>query len=338
MPLASALTALGKGQDLDEHAMADAVRRIMDGNESGEDIASFLTLLSQKGETAAEITGAARVMREKAATIDAPPGAVDCCGTGGDGLGTYNISTAAALVAAACGVPVAKHGNRASSSKSGAADVLEAMGVNLETPPARLQEALRTLNFAFLMAPRHHAAMRHVMPVRKALGFRTVFNLLGPLANPAGAQIQLVGVYDKKWLRPMAETLFRLGAHSAWVVHGSDGLDEITLTGPTHAAFLKDGIVTESVVTPEDFGLPRQFSPEEIRGGDARANAAALSSLLSGAPSSYRNVVLANAAAVLILAGKAATPARGVSIAAAAIDSGEATSVLERYISFTKAA
>ncbi len=336
MSLLQSLERLKAGRNLDEPGMVNAMQSIMAGDETDIDIAEFLTMLAQKGETPGEIAGAARVMRAKAATIESPPGTIDCCGTGGDGLGTYNISTASALVAAACGVPVAKHGNRASSSKSGAADVLEALGVRLDVPHEKLAEALRTIRFAFLMAPHHHAAMRHVMPVRKALGFRTIFNLLGPLANPAGAKIQLIGVYGRKWVRPLAETMRLLGAESAWIVHGGDGLDEITLTGPTYMARLENGGIQEGILHPSDFDLPALSSLDLLRGGDARENAEALKALISGTKSAYRDIVLANAAAILILAKKVQTFPEGVQMAAAAIDSGEAMRVLEQYKTFTK--
>lgn len=220
-------------------------------------------------------------MREKATPVRAPHDAVDCCGTGGDGTATYNISTAVALVCAAAGVPVAKHGNRAASSRSGAADVLERLGVNLDAPKERLEAALHEMNFAFLMAPHHHSAMKHVAPVRKKLGRRTIFNLLGPLSNPAGTKRQLIGVYDEKWLVPMAEALRNLGTEKAWLVHGSDGMDEITVTGGTRIALLENGNITEKTLMPEDFGLTT--SPAEtLRGGDPADNAAALSALLAG--------------------------------------------------------
>lgn len=286
---------------LTQEEMMACMYDIMNGAASEDQMTQFLTLLAQRGETARELIGAARVMREKALSIKAPADALDCCGTGGDSSGTYNISTAAALVAAACGVPVAKHGNRSSSSKSGAADVLEAMGVNLDVPSTKLEEALSRFNFCFLMAPRHHLAVRHVMPARKKLGFRTIFNLLGPLSNPAGARLQLIGVYDRKWLLPFAETLKALGSRRAMIVHGQDGLDEISTTGKTFAAELDEaGTITERILSPEDFGLPRA-TVEALKGRDAAHNAAALMGLLQGERSAYRDIVIANAAAALSL-------------------------------------
>ncbi len=319
-------------RSLSEEEMIEAMTTIMDGKANEDEIALFLTAIAQRGETVDEITGAARVLRSKAATIKAPENALDCCGTGGDGIGTYNISTAVALVAAACDVPVAKHGNRAASSKSGAADTLEALGVNLDVSHEKLSEALQDLNFCFLMAPNHHKAIKHVVPVRKNLGFRTIFNLLGPLANPADTKHQLIGVFDDKWLLPMAETLNRLGTKKAWIVHGSDGLDEITTTGPTHIAMLDNGNISERTLTPEDFGL-QTASPESLLGGDAEENAQALQQLLQGAPSSYRDIVLANTAAVLnIHAGTNLLDA--MKQASEVIDNGQALSLLQNYKEF----
>ena len=329
------LQKINSGQTLSEAEMISAMTQIMDGKIAHEDIAAFLLGLSKRGETVEELTGAARVMRAKALSIRAPEGAVDCCGTGGDMSGTYNISTAVAIVAAACGVPVAKHGNRSSSSKSGAADVLEALGVNLDAPQEKLEQALKKFNFAFLMAPRHHQAMKHVMPVRKSLGVRTIFNLLGPLSNPAGTKHQLIGVYDRKWVLPLAQTLKNLGTVSAWVVHGSDGLDEITTTGETYVAKLKEGVITEATVSPDDFGVMHS-SPESLKGGEARQNAAALIYLLEGGQNAYRDIVIANTAAVLNIAGKSHDLKQVAEIATTAIDSGKAGKLLKDYIAFTK--
>lgn len=329
--------SLGKlraGENLSETEMIAAMNLIMTGTAPEEDVAAFLTYLMKKGETVDEITGAARVMREKASTIKAPPGAIDCCGTGGDGHGTYNISTAVALIVAACGVPVAKHGNRAASSKSGAADVLEALGVNLDIGHETIEEALARYNFAFLMAPRHHAAMKHVVPIRRKLGFRTIFNLLGPLSNPAGTKRQLIGVFDEKWLKPIAETLERLGTEKAWVVHGQDGLDEITVTGRTRVARLEHNKIDIDNIAPQLFGLDYSSTPA-LMGGDAQYNAAALERLLNGEISAYRNIVLANAAAALLIADKTIDPIKAQHLAAEAIDSGKAHKLLKDYIEFT---
>ncbi|MCE7886037.1 MAG: anthranilate phosphoribosyltransferase [Alphaproteobacteria bacterium PRO2] len=328
------LRILQSGETLGENQMLEAMTKIMDGHATEVEIAAFLTGLAERGETAEEITGAAKVLRSKARTIKAPPGTVDCCGTGGDGTGTYNISTAVALVAAACDVPVAKHGNRAASSKSGAADVLENLGVNLTMPADALELALEDIRFVFLMAPNHHQAMRHVAPIRKKLGVKTIFNLLGPLSNPADTKFQLVGVYDRKWVRPMAEALKNLGSERAWVVHGSDGLDEITTTGPTFAAMLEDGKITEREINVDEFGLIPS-KPEALKGGDAAVNAKALRQLLNGEKSAYRDIVVANAAAVLCIHGSAQTLHEGAEKAAAAIDAGHAQKTLHDYIKFS---
>jgi anthranilate phosphoribosyltransferase len=290
--------------------------------------------LRVRGETVEEITGAARAMRGKAARIQAPAGAIDTCGTGGDASGTYNISTCAAVVVAACGVPVAKHGNRAASSKSGSADVLAALGVNLDAPHEVVEQAIREAGIGFMMAPRHHSAMRHVVPTRTELGTRTLFNLLGPLANPANAHYQLLGVFGRDWVEPIAQVLGRLGVERAWVVHGSDGLDELTVTGPTTVAELKDGQVTTFEVTPETAGLTTA-SMDDLKGGDAVENAAALRAVLAGEKNAYRDIVLMNAGAALVVAGKAPDLKTGVTLAADAIDSGKAAATLDHMIRIT---
>ncbi len=331
------LDKLRVGENLSEAEMVAAMNVIMEGAAAEQDVAAFLTYLMKKGETVDEITGAARVMREKASTIKAPPGAIDCCGTGGDASGTYNVSTAVALIVAACGIPVAKHGNRAASSKSGAADVLEALGVNLDISHTQIEDALARYNFAFLMAPRHHSAMKYVVPIRKKLGFRTIFNLLGPLSNPAGTKRQLIGVFDEKWIKPMAETLERLGTEKAWVVHGQDGLDEITVTGKTRIAKLEHNKIDVENIVPQLFGLDYSSTPA-LLGGDAQYNADALKRLLDGEISAYRNIVLANAAAALLIADKTVDPVKAQHLAAEAIDSGKAKKTLTDYIEFTRAA
>jgi len=331
---------LKSGTHLTEANMVEAMTDIMDGRVSEEDLTAFLIALHDKGETVAEITGAAKVLREKAATIKAPMSAMDCCGTGGDQSGTYNISSTVAAVLASCGVPVAKHGNRAASSKSGAADVLEALGMRLDVPRSNLEQALKEYNYAFLMAPNHHASMQNVAAVRKALGEqgrRTIFNLLGPLANPAGTRYQLMGVFDKDWIVPIAETLKKLGTKRAWVVHGSDGMDEITLTGETYVAIAdseKDEIETRTL-TPNDFGLP-ECSPSDLLGGDAEENAKAMRAVLEGQNGAYRDIVLANTAAALVVHGKCKELENGVLIAAQAIDDGYAWQNLCDYIAFTR--
>jgi anthranilate phosphoribosyltransferase len=328
------LARVGNGETLSEEDAQSAFDIIMSGDATPAQIAGFLMALRVRGETVAEITGATRIMRAKASSISAPPDAIDTCGTGGDASGTYNISTAAALVVAACGVPVAKHGNRALSSKSGSADVLAALGVKIDADAILVQESLWLNNIGFLMAPRHHAAMRHVAGVRVELGTRTIFNLLGPLANPAGTKRQVVGVFAERWVGPLAQVLGRLGAERAWVVHGSDGLDELTTTGPSHVAEWYQGTVRRFEITPADAGLPTA-APADLKGGDAETNAAALNRLVDGEHGPYRDIVLMNAAAGLVVAGKSATLKDGVAKAAEAIDNGRTRETLTRLIAIT---
>ncbi len=273
-------------------------------------------------------------MRAKVLPIEAPPGAIDTCGTGGDAKGTYNISTAVAFVIAACGVPVAKHGNRALSSKSGGADVLTALGVNIDCDMALVQKAIWDVGITFLMAPRHHGAMRHVGPTRVELGTRTIFNLLGPLSNPAGAKRQLMGIFAREWVEPQARVLASLGSERAWIVHGSDGLDELTTTGPSWVAEVKDGQVSTFEVTPEDAGVPRADFAALV-GGTADHNAKALRGVLAGEASPYRDIVLLNAAAALVVSDKVATLKDGVAMAAAALDSGAAAAKLAALVRAT---
>lgn len=322
------LARLAAGETLAESEAEAAFGVIMAGEATPAQIAGLLMAMRVRGETVAELTGAVRAMRARMAAIEAPPDAMDIVGTGGDASGSLNISTAAALVVAGCGVPVAKHGNRALSSRSGAADALAALGVNLDVPLERLEGALSEAGMVFLWAPRHHASMRHAAGPRVELGTRTLFNLLGPLANPARVRRQLTGAFSADWLRPMAEALGRLGCERAWVVHGQ-GLDEIALCGETRVVALEDGAIREFTVTPEEAGLQRA-PPEAVKGGDPAENAAALTALLAGAPGAYRDIVLLNAAAALIVAGRATELRDGVGIAVAAIDSGAAAAVLER--------
>lgn len=328
------LARVAGGGTLDEAQAGLAFDIIMSGNATPAQMGGFLMALRVRGETVDEITGAARVMRSKVVPVEAPRGTVDTCGTGGDGAGTYNISTAAALVVAGCGVPVAKHGNRAMSSKSGAADVLAALGVNLDADLALVRAALWEANIGFLMAPRHHLAMRNVGPTRVELGTRTVFNLLGPLSNPAGAQRQLIGVFAERWVEPLAQVLKRLGSQAAWVVHGSDGLDEITTTGPTRVAQLRNGEVSVFDVDPRDAGV-FLARPEDLRGGDAETNAAAIRALLDGVDGPYRGIVVLNAAAALIVAGRADGLKDGAALARESIDSGAARAALARLVAIT---
>jgi anthranilate phosphoribosyltransferase len=331
------IAAVAGGRSLDENEAAQAFDILMSGDATPAQIGGFLMALRVRGETVPELTGAVRTMRAKMLKIEAPAGAVDTCGTGGDNSGTLNISTGAAIVTAACGVPVAKHGNRAASSRTGTADALSALGVNIEADMGLVKEALWRANICFMLAPRHHSAMRHVGPSRVELGTRTIFNLMGPLSNPAGARLQLLGVFAKDWIEPLALVLGALGTERAWVVHGSDGLDEITTTGPTHVADLKEGKVRLFEVTPEMAGLPRA-TPAELKGADAATNAAAITELLAGRPGPYRNIVLLNSAAALLVAGKAADLKAGAALAAAAIDSGKAKATLAQLIAITNRA
>jgi anthranilate phosphoribosyltransferase len=329
------IARLAEGRTLDEAEAEAAFGVLMAGEATPAQIAALLMALRVRGETVDEITGAARVMRARMSAIAAPPGAIDVCGTGGDAQGTVNISTTVAFVVAGAGVPVAKHGNRAISSRSGGADVLGALGVTIDAPFTVLERALETARVAFLMAPRHHAAMRHVAGPRVELGIRTIFNLLGPLANPARVKRQLLGVFARQWLRPLAETLGRLGAERAWVVHGSDGLDELTVTGESHVAEWHQGRVREFSITPADAGL-KIASPAALKGGDAAENAEALRGVLAGIAGPYRDAVLLNAAAALIVAGRARDLKEGVALAARSIDSGAARAALEALIALTK--
>ncbi|MCW9032706.1 MAG: anthranilate phosphoribosyltransferase [Rhodospirillales bacterium] len=325
---------VASGERLDETSAESAFDIIMSGNATPAQIGGFLMALRVRGETVDEITGAARAMRNKALSVAAPIDAIDVVGTGGDASGTFNISTGAAIVVAACGVPVAKHGNKALSSKSGAADVLTSLGVNIETPMENVEKAMKEANIGFMMAPRHHSAMRHVAGPRVELATRTIFNLLGPISNPAGAKRQLTGVFAKEWVEPMAQVLKKLGSEKVWIMHGSDGLDEMTTTGSTFIAELKDSAVTTFEVTPEDAGLPFA-KPEELKGGDGATNAKAIWDMLDGQKSAYRDIVLMNAAGALIVADKASDLKQGVEIAAKAIDSGAAKATLEKMIALT---
>ncbi|MFJ6024533.1 anthranilate phosphoribosyltransferase [Brevundimonas sp. NPDC092305] len=303
------------------------------GEPTPAQVAAAVTALRIRGETVDEIAAFAGAMRDAALTFDHPYEVIDTCGTGGDGAHTFNISTAAALVLAGAGLKVAKHGNRALSSKSGSSDVLAALGVNLAATPAQQRVALDQAGIAFLFAPTYHGAMRHVGPVRAEIGFRTVFNLLGPLSNPAGAKRQVMGVYDPRLLEPLAEVLGRLGAVRAWTVHGQ-GLDELTTTGPTEVAEWRDGSVRRFQVTPEDAGLP-PADLADLRGGDAEENAAALRELLDGVTGAYRDIVLLNAAAALVVADRAADLRDGAVQAAAVIDDGRAAAALARLVEAT---
>jgi anthranilate phosphoribosyltransferase len=329
------IALVAQGRSLSEGEAEAAFDIIMSGDATPSQMGAFLMALRVRGETVDEIAGAARIMRAKAVAVDAPPGTIDTCGTGGDSSGSFNISTASALVVAGCGVPVAKHGNRALSSKSGSADVLTALGVNIDADFSIVRACLWEIGIGFLMAPRHHSATRHVAPTRVELGTRTIFNLLGPLSSPAHARRQLVGVFAPEWVRPMAEVLGRLGGERAWVVHG-DGLDELTTTGPTTVAALDIGRVETFEIVAADAGLPTARR-EDLRGGEPAHNARLMNDLLSGAGGPLRDVVLLNTGAALLIAGKAASLFEGVELAARSIDSGAARRVLDDLIARTNA-
>ncbi|RYE74981.1 MAG: anthranilate phosphoribosyltransferase, partial [Hyphomicrobiales bacterium] len=292
----------------------------------------FLMGMRVKGETVGEIAAAVSILRERMVPVSAPAGAIDIVGTGGDGAETLNISTAASIVVAASGLPVAKHGNRALSSKSGAADVMQALGIRIDLPPEGIARCIREAGIGLMFAPMHHPAMKHVGPTRVELGTRTMFNLLGPQSNPAGARHYLLGVYDKRWVEPVAAALLANRALSAWVVNGADNLDELSTTGPSFVAQIKDGNLTSFEVTPEDAGLPRA-TLADIKGGDPQHNAAQLRALLEGTRSAYRDIVLFNAAAAFIVAGKVDSLKAGVQLAAEQIDSGRAKDTLARLVS-----
>lgn len=324
------IAKVAAGNELTFEEARDAFDTIMSGDATPGQIGGFLMALRVRGETVSEMAAAVATMRAKMLRVTAPPDAVDIVGTGGDGSHSLNISTAAAFVVAACGVPVAKHGNRGLSSRTGTADVLTRLGVNIELAPDAIARCVTEAGIGFMFAPAHHPATKHVGPIRAELGTRTIFNLLGPLTNPAGVGRQLVGVFSPEWVVPVAETLKTLGAEHVWVVHG-DGYDEITTTGETHVAELVDGKVATFTLTPEQVRLKRH-TKDELRGGEPEFNARALRSLLSGAPGAYRDTVLMNAGAGLVVAGKAAGLEDGIQKAAGVIDSGRARKVLDMLV------
>jgi anthranilate phosphoribosyltransferase len=323
------IAKVAAGASLSAAEAENAFERILSGESTPAQTGAFLMALRVRGETVDEITGAVRAMRGKMLRVETTPDAIDIVGTGGDNVGTWNVSTLAAILAAACGVKVAKHGNRAASSKSGAADVLTAIGVKIGLPPEHVARCIDEAGVGFMMAPTHHASMRHVGPVRVELGTRTIFNLLGPLSNPASVSRQVVGVFSPGWLEPIAETLKTLGSERVWVVHGADGLDELTTTGPTHVVELKGGKLSKFDVTPADAGL-KVSSMEDLKGGDPAVNAVALKGVLQGAKNAYRDIAVLNAAAGLVVADKAKSLAEGARLAEAAIDSGKAMKTLEK--------
>lgn len=331
MDLKQALNKIAARRDLTGEEMRGVMRTIMSGEATASQIGAFLMGMRVKGETVVEIAAAVSIMREQMIPVAAPDDAVDIVGTGGDGAGTLNISTASAIVVAATGIPVAKHGNRALSSKSGSAEALQALGVKLDLSPHEIARCVSQAGIGFMFAPNHHPAMRHVGPTRMEMGTRTLFNLLGPQSNPAGVRRYVLGVYAEEWVEPVAAALLANRAVKAWVVHGSDGLDEITTTGPTHIAQIDAGSLTTFEITPEQFGIAR-VTLDDLRGGDPMHNAEALTALLDGARGAYRDIVLMNSAAALLVADKVPDLAPGIAMAADAIDSGKAKQTLARLV------
>ncbi|MEC4684268.1 MAG: anthranilate phosphoribosyltransferase [Nitrospirota bacterium] len=330
-----AINLLVQGINLSETEMAECMREIMEGKATDAQIGAFLVALRIKGETVEEITGAAKVMREKAARINAPEGVVDTCGTGGDMAHTFNISTTAAIVVSACGVPVAKHGNRSVSSRSGSADVLEALGVRIDLPPEKVQECLFETGFGFLFAPLFHPAMKYAVGPRRELGIRTIFNILGPITNPAGAKRQTVGVFTDRLTEPLARVLGNLGAEDVMVFHGEDGLDEITITDGSKVSRFRNGIIENLIIAPEDFGFNRA-PVESIAGGDARENAEATMIVLKGETGPKRDIVVMNASVTLMVSGRTDDLKDASLIAQEVIDSGKALRKLEEIVKTTQ--
>jgi anthranilate phosphoribosyltransferase len=336
MDIKGALNRIADGKDLTGTEMRQVMDIIMSGEATASQIGAFLMGMRVKGETVGEIAAAVSIMRNKMVPVEAPADAIDIVGTGGDGAGTLNISTGASIVVAAAGVPVAKHGNRALSSKSGSAEALQKLGISLELTPEQISKCIREAGIGFMFAPNHHPAMRHVGPTRAEMGVRTMFNLLGPQSNPAGVKRYVLGVFDNEWVEPVAAALLANQAQSAWVVHGDSGLDELSTTGPSFVSQIKNGNLTSFEVTPEDAGLPRARL-DDIVGGDPEYNAGELRKLLDGAKGPYRDIVLINAAAALIVADKAETLPEGVALGAEAIDSGKAKATLDKLVAVSGA-
>src|SRR3954466_5521598 len=332
--LKSIIGKVATGASLSRDEAASAFDAVMSGEATPSQMGGLLMALRVRGETVDEITGAVSAMRGKMLRVKAPADAVDVVGTGGDGSGSVNVSTCASFIVAGAGVPVAKHGNRALSSRSGAADVLASLGVKIDLTPDQVGRCVAEAGIGFMFAPEHHPAMKKGGPTPGDLATRTIFNLLGPLSNPAGVKRQMVGVFSRHWVQPLAQVLKNLGSESVWVVHGSDGLDEITLTGPSFVASLENGEIRTFEVTPEDAGLAR-VGGEALKGGDADANAVALHGVLNGKPSAYRDVALLNAAAALIVAGKAKDLKEGVALGTTSLDSGAAAARLKHLIAIS---
>jgi anthranilate phosphoribosyltransferase len=330
------IAKVASGSTLTRDEASHAFDRMMSGEATPSQMGGLLMALRVRGETVDEITGAVSTMRAKMQKVAAPPDAIDVVGTGGDASGSFNISTCAALIVAGAGVPVAKHGNRALSSRSGAADVLGALGVNIELRPDEITRCIYEAGIGFMFAPSHHPATKNVAPTRVELGTRTIFNLLGPLSNPASVRRQMIGVFSRQWIEPMAQVLKNLGSECVWVAHGSDGLDEITTSGPTHVAALENGNVRTFEINPEDIGVSR-VKPEALRGGDAETNANALMGVLKGNKGAFRDIAVLNAAASLVVAGRAKDLKEGAALAEKSIDSGEAEGRLDRLIAISNA-
>jgi anthranilate phosphoribosyltransferase len=328
------IAKVASGAALSLEESTQAFDRMMSGEATPSQMGGLLMALRVRGETVDEITGAVRTMRAKMLAVEAPDDAIDVVGTGGDASGSYNISTCAAFIVSGAGVPVAKHGNRALSSRCGAADVLATLGVRIDLAPDAISRCIREAGIGFMFAPAHHPAMKHVAATRVELGTRTIFNLLGPLSNPARVKRQMVGVFSRQWVEPIAHVLKNLGSERAIVVHGSDGLDEITTAGPTRVASFENGAVRAFDLSPEDFGFPKMRS-DALRGGDAKENAAALLDVLKGKKGPFRDVAILNAAAALVVAGRASDLQGGILIAKKSIDSGEAEGRLERLIAIS---
>ena len=325
------IAKVATGSPLTQTEAEHAFGVMLSGESTLAQTGAFLMALRVRGETVDEITGAAIAMRSRMLRVNTLPDAIDIVGTGGDNSGSYNVSTLAALITAACGVPVAKHGNRAASSKSGTADVLTALGVKVGLNPAGVARCVAKANVGFMFAPTHHASMRHVAPVRVELGTRTIFNLLGPLCNPAGVKRQVLGVFSRSWVEPLALVMKTLGSETVWVVHGSDGLDELTTTGETYVSALENGMVRNFTITPEEFGLKRG-AHDGLKGGEAAYNAQALHDVVEGKRTAYRDIAVMNAAAGLMVAGRADKPKLAAELAEAAIDDGRVRKTLEALI------
>jgi anthranilate phosphoribosyltransferase len=336
MDIKRALNKIASREDLTGEEMRAVVTIIMNGEATPSQIGAFLMGMRVKGETVGEIAAAVSILREKMVKVEAPDDVIDIVGTGGDGAETLNISTATSIVVASAGIPVAKHGNRALSSKSGASDVLQALGVKLDLTPQQISRCIAEAGIGFMFAPAHHPALKHVGPSRQEMGVRTMFNLLGPQANPAGARHYMLGVYAKTWVEPVAAALLANRAVSAWVVHGADGLDELSTTGPTFVASIKGGDLRSFEVTPEEAGLPRS-TLADLKGADPAHNAVRLRGLLNGVGDAYRDIVLYNAAAAFIVADRVASLREGVLLAARQIDDGAAKATLDKLVAISNA-